>query len=266
MWMTNLKIVFVVLATLGLYTWVANSIPQLESEVPEELSFTGAVSEAELVSAGEDLYAGAGQCTSCHGLGTRAPNLLTDEGGTGSIGQRCADRVPGEDCKTYLYTSLTDPNAYLVQGYTPSMPPQGRILSQNQIWALVAYLQSLGGEVTVTGADLEAAEAQAAAPAQASTPAMAGSGPSASDPVQLMRDNLCFGCHTLDGEGVQLGPSLDGIGARMDADAIRRSILDPGAEASPGFEALLGAMPPNLADMLTARQLEILVQFLADRR
>lgn len=265
MWMTNVKVVLVVLVTLGLYTWVANSIPQLESEVPEELSFTGAVSEADLVTAGEELYAGGGQCVSCHGLGTRAPNLLTDEGGTGTIGQRCAERVPGEDCKTYLYHSITDPNAYLVQGYTPSMPPQGRILSQNQIWALVAYLQSLGGEVTVTAADLEAAPAEGAAPSQ--TAAAAG-GPtsSTSDPVQLMRDNLCFACHVLGGEGVQVGPPLDGIGARMDVATIRRSILDPGAEAAAGFEALLGVMPANLADMLTARQLEILVQFLADRR
>ena len=193
MWMTNVKVLLVVLVTLGLYTWVANSIPQLESEVPEELSFTGAVSEAELVTAGGDLFAGAGQCTSCHGLGTRAPNLLTDDGGRGSIGQRCGERVPGEDCKTYLYHSLTDPTAYLVQGYTPSMPPQGRILSQNQIWALVAYLQSLGGEVTVTAADLEAAPAPDAAPAQAAAAVVGSPTASTSDPGQLMRDNLCFG-------------------------------------------------------------------------
>jgi len=37
--MTNLKVLGVVLGTLAVYTWVANSIPQLESVVPEELSF-----------------------------------------------------------------------------------------------------------------------------------------------------------------------------------------------------------------------------------
>ena len=47
--MTNIKVLGVVLATLGLYTWVANVIPQLESVVPEELSFTGEVTPDQLV-------------------------------------------------------------------------------------------------------------------------------------------------------------------------------------------------------------------------
>ena len=58
--MMNIKIVGVVLGTLALYTGVANSIPQLESVVPQELSFGSDVSTAELVSAGEDLFVGAG--------------------------------------------------------------------------------------------------------------------------------------------------------------------------------------------------------------
>ena len=111
MWLTNLKIVLVVLGTLGLYTLVANAIPQLESEVPQELSFSGEVSVRELISAGEDLYQGAGQCTTCHGLGERAPNLLSDHGGEGTIGQRCGDRVQGEDCKAYIYASMGRPGS-----------------------------------------------------------------------------------------------------------------------------------------------------------
>ena len=99
MWGTNLKILGVVLGTIAVYTLLANAIPQVESEVPEELSFTGEVSAEELIDAGEELYAGAGGCTACHGLGTRAPNLLTAQGSEGPIGARCADRVPGEDCK-----------------------------------------------------------------------------------------------------------------------------------------------------------------------
>ena len=39
---TNLKIFGVVIGTLGVFTWVANAIPQVESQVPEELTF-GAV-------------------------------------------------------------------------------------------------------------------------------------------------------------------------------------------------------------------------------
>ena len=254
--MTNLKVLGVVLGTLALYTWVANAIPQLESVVPEDLSFSADVTEEELVAAGQELFNGGGGCITCHGLVTRAPNLLTDHEGQGTIGQRCATRVPGADCKTYIYESLTSPTAYVLEGFDP-MVFQARVFSGAQIWALVAFLQDQGGVVTVTGADVaSAAEADAAAP-------VGGPLTASLDPLEVMRVNLCFGCHILDGEGIEIGPPFDGMGSRIDADRIRRSILDPGAEAAEGFEELLGQMPPTLVDMLSARQLEVLVQFLA---
>src|SRR3990172_2751415 len=132
----NLKVVLLVLGTVFSYTMLASAIPQLESEVPEEPSFSGAVTATELVAAGEDLYHGAGGCSACHGLGTRAPNLLADEGGQGTIGVRCGQRVSGQDCKAYLYASLTEPNAVVIEGYEPIMPDMRRLLSAPQIWAL----------------------------------------------------------------------------------------------------------------------------------
>jgi hypothetical protein len=63
-----------------------------------------------------------------------------------------------------------------------------------------------------------------------------------------------------------VGPPLDGVGARISEDRIRRALLDPSAEAAEGYEQLLGSMPPNLPDMLTARQLEVLVDFLLQQR
>ena len=138
MWATNLRIIGVVLGTLALYTLIANKIPQVQSEVPRALSLGANVTPEQLVSAGDQLYHGAGGCTACHGLGTRAPNLLTDEKGAGPIGARCGKREAGKDCKAYLHESLANPRAYVVTGYEPIMPEMGRILSQQQIWALVA--------------------------------------------------------------------------------------------------------------------------------
>ena len=254
--MTNLKVFGVVFVTLALYTWVANSIPQLESVVPEEVSFSANVTEGELVAAGEALFNGGAGCITCHGLVTRAPNLLTDFDGQGTIGQRCGTRVAGMDCKAYLLESLLNPSAYVLGGFDP-MVFQPRVFSGAQIWALVAFLQDQGGDVTVTGADVaSAAEADAAAPAST------GPATASLDPLEIMRGNLCFGCHLLDGEGVELGPPFDGMGGRIDSERIRRAILDPGVEAAVGYEALLGSMPPNLPDMLTARQLEVLVEYL----
>lgn len=279
MWKTNLKVLFVVLGTLGTYTLVASSIPQIESEVPEELTFGADVSAAELVAAGQELFEGAGGCTACHGLGTRAPNLISDEGGTGTIGQRCGSRVEGEDCQEYLWKSMVDPNAYVVEGYDPIMADQRRILSNNQIWAVIAYLQDQGGEVTVTAEDI-AATADETAAANAGPAGAAGAGGAAggagaagggaggaaaggTDPVALMENNLCFNCHVLGDRGIEVGPPLDGIGGRRDAAYIRRSILDPNAEAPEGYEELLGSMPPNFGEMFTAAQLEAIVQYLA---
>ncbi len=276
---TNLRIAAVTLGTLALYTLLANAIPQIESQVPEELSFSGAVTAEQLVAAGEELYNGAGGCTACHGLGTRAPNLTSDEGGTGLIGARCAGRVQGQSCKEYLYASLVEPNAYVVDGYEPIMPDLSRTLSAAQLWALVAYLESLGGTVTVTAEDLGGAEEPAGTGGRASLAGAAGPaapadvGPRGADattasldPLEILLANQCLACHQLGGEGGPVGPPFDGIGARVDADYIRRSILEPDAEVAAGYEALAGTMPRTYGQQLTAAQLEAIVRFLSDQR
>ncbi len=263
MLLENLKIFAVVIGTLATFTLVANSIPQVQSEVPVDLSFGANVSADELMSSGETLFTGAGGCLACHGLGTRAPNLLTDHAGTGTIGVRCTNRVPGEDCKAYLYSSMVDPGAYLVEDFEPIMPDMRRSLSNQQIWALVAYLQSVGGVVTVTGADIGVGDdgSSVAGAPTAGAPATASA-----DPVEIMRANACLGCHVLAGEGTEMGPPFDGMGARVDADYIRESILEPAAGASEGFETFLGAMPPIFGSQLTGSQLEAVVQFLVSQR
>src|SRR5919206_4045986 len=171
MWKTNLKVLVVALLVIGFYTSVAHIIPQLQSEVPEALALTSDVSPEALVSAGERVYNGAGGCTACHGLGTRAPNLLTDQAGQGPIGVRCGKRKPGMDCKAYLYESLTNPTAFVVPGFEPIMPDMRRQLSDDQIWAAIAFLESQGGEVNVTGDDI-----QKTAPAKTAGPAAGGRG------------------------------------------------------------------------------------------
>src|SRR5215207_3040734 len=172
MWRTNVRILLIALGTIGFYTVVAHSIPQLRFEVPESLALGSDARPEALVAAGERVYNGAGGCTACHGLGTRAPNLLTDDGSGGAIGGRCDIRKPGMACKAYLHESLVAPGAFVVPGFEPIMPDMRRQLADDQIWALVAYLQSLGGEVTVTAADLQ----PAAGPAGGAAPATGAAG------------------------------------------------------------------------------------------
>jgi mono/diheme cytochrome c family protein len=265
--MANLKVFIVVVVTIAFYTMLANAIPQVQSQVPEDISFGASVTAEELIAAGEQLYEGAGGCTACHGLGTRAPNLLSDQDGVGLIGERCAARVSGQDCKAYLHASLTEPNTFVVSGFQPIMPDARRTLSGAQIWALVAYLQSVGGEVTVTGDDVAAAGdgGDMAGPAGGGAAGGALAGGSM-DPAELLQAGTCLACHQLDGAGGPIGPPFDGMGSRITADRIRRGILLPNADTAAGFAAMAGTMPTTYGEQLNAAQLEALVQFLVERK
>jgi len=262
MWKTNLKILFLALVVVGFYTMVAHVIPQLQSEVPEALALTSDVTPEALVAAGERVYNGAGGCTACHGLGTRAPNLVTDFNGQGAIGARCGKRKPGMTCKAYLYESMTQPQAYVVPGFDPIMPDMRKQLPEDQIWAALAFLESQGGEVDVTAADIKST-----APAAGAGPAPAGPAMTTTlDPVALYNEKGCVGCHQLDGKGGVVGPSFDHIGKTRNAEYIRRSILLPNADTAKGYEKFAGTMPATFGQMLSAAQLEALVKFLASRK
>lgn len=258
---TNLTILLIVIGTLAVYTAVANMIPQVASEVPEETMIEADVTPGELAAIGEELYAGAGGCTACHGLGTRAPDLV------GVSGTTCATRREGLGCKEYLYESLTEPGVFVIDGFQPIMPDMRRILSEAQIWALVAFLQNQGGEITVTAADIPAESAAGGGAAAGGTGG--ASGPridmAVTDPVELLTASTCLACHQLGEQGVALGPRLDEM-AGLDPEYIRRSILLPNADTASGFEAVAGTMPMNFGDQLSAAQLETIVRFLAGER
>lgn len=261
MWKTNLTVALIVLGTLAVYTTVANVIPQVESAVPEDVTLGADATPEQLVAAGDQVFHGAGGCTACHGLGTRAPDLL------GSIGTRCAEREPGKSCKQYLHESLVHPTAYVVEGFQPIMPDMSRTLSDAQIWSVVAYLESQGGEVTVTGADLASGGGEGASePAGAAEggPTAGGAGATAgeTDPQALIQTLGCTACHAGPDGGGGVGPPLAAM-AQLEPDYIRRSILEPAADTAKGYEAMAGTMPPTFGDQLTAHQLEVLVAYLA---
>ncbi len=265
MWATNLRIIGIVIGTLALYTLIANKIPQVQSEVPHALTLGANVTPEQLVTAGDQLYHGAGGCTACHGLGTRAPNLLTDEKGQGPIGARCGKREPGKDCKAYIHESLTNPRAFVVQGYEPIMPEMGRTLSPQQLWALVAFLESNGGTVDVSASDIPASTTPAGSP-----PPGGGGGPGiaggSTDPMTMIRGAGCTACHKISGEGGAIGPDLTHVGSRLSANLIRESILQPDAKTAKGYEKFKGVMPKTFGHQFTAEQLEALVQFLAGHK
>jgi len=250
MWTTNLKILGIVLGTLALYTLIANSIPQVQSEVPRALSLGADVTPEQLVQAGEQVFNGIGGCTTCHGLGTRAPNLLTDEKGQGPIGARCGKRESGKDCKSYLYESLTQPRAFVVPGYEPIMPDMSRTLSPQQIWAVIAYLESQGGTVTVSASDVPASTSSTPSTGGGSGGSGGGGGIAggSTDPMAIIHAAGCIGCHKIGSEGAAIGPDLTHVSARLDAAGIREARQLPDDTLSKVFEKLAGIMPKTLGN------------------
>ncbi len=267
MWATNAKIVGIVLGTLALYTLIANKIPQVQSEVPQTLTLGANVTPEQLVAAGEKVFNGIGGCTTCHGLGTRAPNLLTDEQGEGTIGTRCGTREAGKSCKEYLYERLDGRATYEVKGYQPIMPVITKQLSPEQVWAVIAFLEAQGGTVDVTGDDV--AKSKPAAGTSAGTPGGGGGGggpgfaSGSIDPKAIIPAAGCLACHKLEAQGQTIAPDLTHVGSRRTAESIRKKILDPMSSIAKGYEKFAGIMPKTFGPMMNASQLEALVQYLA---
>lgn len=83
-------------------------------------------------------------CVTCHIIkeienarGTTGPPL-------DGIADRAATREPGKDAKAYVEESIVSPQAYVVQGYPPTMPSDIRNTLDDQDFVdLVAYLLTL---------------------------------------------------------------------------------------------------------------------------
>src|SRR6185436_21145613 len=141
------KVGIFALIVMGSYAYFANSIPQIESKPPQELSLEGGnVTQAQLVKAGEEIYHTKGTCEICHRIGqkgTRAPDLA-------GVGARAAKTKAGMSAKAYLIESLLQPQAYVVEGYPPIMPAIDKppiALNRSEVWALIAFLEAQGGNV-----------------------------------------------------------------------------------------------------------------------
>lgn len=88
---------------------------------------------------GKDLF--TRECASCHslidGIIIVGPSLY-------DIAKRAEERIPDQDARTYLLTSILAPNRYLVEGYQDLMPATfGKRLTGEEIDAIVAFLLTL---------------------------------------------------------------------------------------------------------------------------
>ena len=259
------------LAVLGFFVWFSNWIPQTRWEPPKTRAISAQMTPADLARIGAVLTRERG-CLACHtiepGAGVkgqgRGPNFA-------GIASRRASGVPGgpSDLASYLAQSLSDPGAYLVEGYANIMPASQRPpakLTYEEITAVVDYLMSLGGTPAVKVGDLPRPSADTArAPSAATVPSAAG----ATDVMAVLEKHNCLTCHALKSGEERPGPPLTRAGIRENAAArglgvdayLIESIVKPRAFVRGDFPTDL--MPDDYGTQLTAADLHAIVTFLA---
>src|SRR5436305_967178 len=117
------------LVVMGSYSYFANSIPQIESKPPQELSLEGGtVTPAQLVKAGEEIFKTKGTCEICHPVG---PDL---------------SQIAKIQTPDYIMKKILDPKGSgTVAGFPPGVMPQtfGQVLTAKEYTDLVAFLLTL---------------------------------------------------------------------------------------------------------------------------
>jgi len=127
-------------------------------------------------------------------------------------------------------------------------------LTGEQVRNVLAFLQATNIDPRER-ADLVAREVERP-PAAART----AGGPPATDPEVIARgktlvaEKACLGCHVIGRSGGRVGPTLNGVVKRRDADYVRRKIEDPTFDNET-------SMMPNFG--LTEQQVEAIVAYLA---
>lgn len=273
-----LKIFGFTILVAAFYSYVGQMVPQTVTYPPEEVEIGADMTTQELVEVGAEIVQGRGTCLSCHTMsgetGGRFPDLA-------NIGAVAGERKPGMGQVEYLAESLYEPNAFVVEGFLPGMPPVAQPpidLSDQEVLAVIAYLQNQGGEPTVTldtelrwqteensGGGAQQASSGTSAAQASSEAAPAGQEMSGE---QLFQTYACGTCHSISEPMQMVGPSLHDVGSRLSKEELYTAILEPDAVVAEGYAP--GLMPAQLNatgfyDKISTSQLRTLVEFLAQK-
>lgn len=264
--MQSIKVAVFALSVIVFFALFANSIPQIESRPPKEVALGADMTPQQLAAAGRQVMDTKGGCFTCHSIGSPGPRAPDLQG----VGTRAATRKPGLNAEAYLRESLIEPCAYIVESYQCLMTPMNKppvSLNDAEINAVIAFLESLGGEITVKPIAVSASSSSSTSQVT-----------DAKTPPEILKAMACFGCHTISGVDFmtgKVGPDLSHISTVAATrkpgfsakDYLRESILDPNAFIAPdcpdGPCKSPSLMPPIFGDRLTAKQLDMLVEFLA---
>ncbi len=145
-----LKVVVLVVLATAFYTYVGQLVPQKEVAAPVVIELAKDLSTEEMIDIGAGIANGKGLCLTCHTVGQAGGVLRFPD--LGGIGSSAETRIEGMTGIEYLAQSLYEPDIYIVEGFNPGMPKISKPpidLTDDEILAVMAWLQSLGGEPTI---------------------------------------------------------------------------------------------------------------------
>lgn len=230
----TLKLAGLALGSTAFYTWVGQLVPQQEVHPPEVVEMSEDLTTEDMVEIGQEIFDGKGLCATCHTIGSSGALRFPDLEG---IATRAGERVPDMDALEYMAQSLYEPEAYIVPGFAGGMPKADEPpveLSDDEIKAVIAYLQTLGGEATITMASTlpyaEGAEATSdvAPPGAGAEPPAGEPGDPATEvagPAEELGEALAPGV-----DGPAEPPEAEGLLARFGCDDCHSTA--PGGELS----------------------------------
>jgi len=256
---------FTILVT-AFYGYVGQLVPQKETYPPRETEVGEDLTTSEMVDVGREIYEGKGTCVSCHTIGSTEAGRFPDLAG---IGASSASKIEGLSDVEYLAESLFEPDTYIVDGFNPGMRPVDKppiSLNQQEVLAVIAYLQSLGGQPTVTmQTELGyAAEIQETAATDVASTDEVGGAELGGEALLVAQG--CSACHSLTEPVRLVGPSLFDVGKRLTRGEIYEALMDPDATIAEGYPpGLMGATmsATGFYEKVTLRQFEAMVDHLA---
>ncbi len=234
-----------VLITLGVFVYVGALVTAISGGGGAAVAAEGVNPEA-----GEAIYWGKGKCSTCHSLGdrgsaVRGPNHenVCGKARDQRVAERQAAGAPNIQTATdYLVESIAQPQAEIVEGYSGAMPKvylPPISLTPDEISAVIMYLQTQGCEPDVAAINLPSEILNAA-----------GAEVSAGGPFTLVLTGdpgvgkelffdaegaaACAKCHTVAGEGEEVGPELTDVAGTQTLEYVFESIMDPSAEIAAG--------------------------------
>ena len=211
-----------------------------------------------LVEQGRQLAENSG-CYACHSI-DGSPSLGPGWKGLFGKTETLADGTTVLVDEAYFKESITNPNAKLVQGYSPVMVAYN--FSEAQLDALVAFTRSLDA---ASSDDATNNTSASGAPESADNTSSSEAGLQ-SQGEQISQSLGCIACHSIDGSK-SLGPTwagllgreellVDGTSVIVDDDYLRESIVDPSAKLVQGYTPV---MQPYA---LTDEQLLALIEYM----